>query len=120
MLDMVKKDILPAITKFTSFLSGEIIAKSNISKDINIRYEAETLETLSNLTGAIYETAKALENALFKASEMCYSDINTAVFYKDNVIPLMENLRKNVDLAEGMTKRDMWPYPSYDNLLFNV
>jgi glutamine synthetase len=120
MIDMVKKDILPAITKFTSFLSGEIIAKTNISKDINIRYEAETLEKLSDLTGAIYETVKVLENVLSKANGMCSSNVETAFFYKDSVIPVMNELRKYVDTAEGMTKRDMWPYPTYDNLLFLV
>ncbi len=119
MIDMAHKDILPAVSAYIEKLSSCAAAKRMLNSEINCTYEAETVKKLSDLSAESYSALKKLEEKLEKTSEI--SDITElSVYYKDEIITAMEELRKAVDKAEALTSAEYWPYPSYGELLFGV
>lgn len=119
MLDMVKKDILPAATTYAGELADAAMAKKAFISSIECHYEKETVEKLSNLTALAYTNTKLLEKAVADAKSVV-GIYNTAVYYKDIVIKAMNDLRVVVDELETITSTEYWPYPSYGDLLFGV
>lgn len=119
MVDMVRKDILPAASRYTKSLTDTALAKQSLGGDINASYEVETVKHASDLTAAILENVKTLEKALMDSKEI--SDFESlAFFYRDSVFPAMTQLRAVVDELEGITDANLWPYPSYGDLLFGI
>ncbi len=117
MVEMVNKDILPAISAYTKELAKTVTLKWEIG--VPAVYEAETAKKLSQLSGDIFTKVKELEGALCKAKEISDS-AELAVYYKDNVVSRGEELRELVDKAETITSGKYWPYPSYGELLFGL
>ncbi len=119
MLDMVKKDILPAVSRYTGDLAGAAMSKKSFIACADCSYETETVERLSDLTGKVYTSTKTLEKAVddLKSIQGAHE---TAKGFKDIVIPAMNELRKYVDELETITSAEYWPYPSYGDLLFGV
>jgi len=119
MLDMARKDILPASVAFQKKLADAIAAKRTFASAADCTYESETLETAAALTKAAYESAKALEDALAKAKAEG-EVLKAAVICKEKVLENMSELRASVDALEILTATADWPYPSYGELLFDV
>ena len=119
MVDMARKDILPAISEYISSLSACAAAKQAISTDIDFSYEAETAKELSELSAAAFKALKKLE-AKLEETKRIFDITVLAAFYKDEVLAAMDELRAAVDKAETLTSADYWPYPSYGELLFGV
>ncbi len=119
MLDMAKKDILPAVSAYTGELADSAMAKKSLISSIDCSYETETVERLSQITALAYANTKALEKAVseLRSIEGAYE---TALYCKDSVIKAMEDLREAVDELETITSTEYWPYPSYGDLLFGV
>ena len=117
MVEMVNKDILPAISAYTKELAKTVTLKWEIG--VPAVYEAETAKKLSQLSGDIFTKVKELEGALCRAKEISDS-AELAVYYKDNVVSRGEELRELVDKAETITSGKYWPYPSYGELLFGL
>ncbi|HWQ06845.1 MAG TPA: glutamine synthetase type III, partial [Feifaniaceae bacterium] len=119
MLDMARRDILPASSAFQGKLAGAIAAKRAAGSMADSTYETETLETAAALTKAAYETVKALEDALSdtKATEEVRE---AALLCKDSLLPKMSELRASADALETLIATSDWPYPSYGELLFGV
>ncbi len=119
MVDMVRKDILPAASAYAKKLSDTALAKKELGLDIAGTYEFESLKQVSDLTSAILENTKALEKALVAAKDI--SDFEQeAFFYRDEIFPAMTALRAVVDELEGIVDAKVWPYPSYGKLLFGI
>ncbi len=119
MVDMARKDILPAISEYIASLSASAGAKQAIGSDVDLSYEAETAKELSALSGKAFSALKTLEAKLEETKRI--SDITVlAAFYKDEVLAAMDELRAAVDSAEMLTAAEYWPYPSYGELLFGV
>ncbi|MBQ7902072.1 MAG: glutamine synthetase type III, partial [Clostridia bacterium] len=116
-LDMVKKDILPAVSAYTKELADTALLKKELSA--NAAYEEQTISQMSELTARSYELVIALENASVQAEAIADAR-EKAVFYKDSVLTVMEQLRENIDKLETMTLAQYWPYPSYGELLFGI
>ncbi len=119
MLDMVKKDILPAVTTYTGELADAAMAKKAFISSLECPYEKETVKKLSELTALTHANTKLLEKAVADAKSVV-GVYDTAVYYKDNVIKAMDDLRVVVDELEAITSTEYWPYPSYGDLLFGV
>ena len=119
MLDMVWKDILPAVSGYSQTLAQTAAAKKALLADMDCSYETETATKISKLTGAAMEGAKALKDAVDRA-EAEEETLARARSYKDGVLTAMEQLRTSVDELETMTAKSVWPYPSYGELLFSV
>lgn len=118
MVDMVNKDILPAVSGFVKELSEGVIAKKTAVAAADCTYEEKLIEKLSAMLRDIYTGCTALETALSKVADK--DALETAVYYKDVVLTAMGDLRESVDAAEMITDRKYWPYPGYGELLFGV
>jgi glutamine synthetase len=116
---MVRRDILPAISKFTGTLAESGRCKREFCIGIDTDYEFDTIRDLSELTTAIVTHTVTLENFLEKLSKE--KDIVTLAHgYRDLVFGTMELLRAAVDEAETLTGSEYWPYPTYGDLMFSV
>ena len=119
MIDMVYKDILPAVSKYSAKLGDAILKKKQALATLPCVYETETLMTLSNLTDSIYNGVKALEFAV-KEAKSNKDNFALAKAFETEVLPRMKAIRTAVDHAECLTDSDTWPYPTYADLLFGV
>ena len=119
MLDMAKKDILPAASAFMGHLSDVVISKKSACKDIKCTYEENVICTLSELNNKMFEDVQLLEKEI-EAKKNIDDAQKLAEYYKDIIIPRMDKIRESADKIEVMTERTYWPYPSYADLLFGV
>ncbi|MBQ4648582.1 MAG: glutamine synthetase III [Clostridia bacterium] len=119
MLDMVNKDILPAVSAYTKKLTDALNAKKASPVKLDTSYEEETVSVLCGTLGGIFSAEKALEVALDGVKSASDRQAK-AEYYRDKVIPAMKELRKVVDSAETVTDRSAWPYPSYSQLLYGI
>ena len=119
MVDMVRKEILPAVEDYTAKLAGALAAKKAVVPTLTGKYETGLIEKLSGLIDRIDAAAEDLENALtvYHRIEDVTEAANTI---RDVIIPKMEALRAPCDEAETCTAADMWPFPTYGELLFGV
>ena len=119
MVDMVRKEILPAVEGYTAKLAGALAAKKAVVPTLTGKYETGLIEKLSGLIDRIDAAAEDLENALtvYHRIEDVTEAANTI---RDVIIPKMEALRAPCDEAETCTAADMWPFPTYGDLLFGV
>ena len=119
MVDMVRKNYLPAIEDYLCELAHTTSLMRSVSDRVKCNYEVSTMERLSELTDYILERVRDLEQALEDLKGM--DDIvKTSERIRDDVLPKMEHLRKHVDEAEMLTSEKCWPFPSYGKLLFSV
>lgn len=119
MLEMAKRDILPAVSAYSEELARTAKTKKSVLPSADCTYEEKSLEKLSALSGAMFVKTDALEEALAKAGGL--EDVTEeAMYYKDSVIPAMAALRADADALETITAKKYWPYPSYGDLLFSV
>ena len=119
MLDMARKDILPAMSAFSKKLSKAALAKKEFIADVDLSYEKETVKKLGDMTKQAYEAVKKLEEDLIGAKDIT-SAPEYAMYCKDKILPDMAALRISVDSAEAIASKEDWPYPSYGELLFGV
>ena len=120
MVDMVKKDILPAVSDYVGRLSKTLSAKKSVVPEAGSKFEEENIIKISDIADRIYECVTNLENAVITAHKEEKSALELAIYFRDNVLPLMETLRKVTDESENLVDRKCWPYPSYGDLLFGV
>lgn len=119
MLEMTKKDIIPALVTYSKELSDLANSKKILNSDIPIVIEEETLIKLSKLGTCIYNKCNALDMALLDAKN--YSEIEEcAKYYNDVVFNKMCELRQVVDEVETIVAAKYLPYPTYGELLFSV
>lgn len=119
MVDMARKDILPAASAYAKKLSDAALAKKELGIDVEGSYELESLKQVSDLTSAILENTKVLEKALIAAKDAADFE-QEAFYYRDEIFPAMTALRAVVDELEGIVDSKVWPYPSYGELLFGI
>jgi len=120
MLDMAKKDILPAVSAFIKTMCDTVIARKAALPEMPCTYEERQIRELSELVNRMYSDVRALERELDKTSQFSDNAQKLADYYKDTVISRMEKVRESADKMETMTERKFWPYPSYAELLFGV
>ncbi len=119
MSDMAKKEILPAVSEFTGGLSETILAKTSVSDQIPVTYEAATLETASVLLAEACQALEALDAAIAEMHAM--EGFEEKAFYvRDALIPAMDALRAPCDKLETIVSDTVWPFPTYGKLLFGI
>ncbi len=119
MLDMVNKDILPAVSGYVHELCDTALSKKALSPDIPSDYETELIGDISALQSALFRKKKELEKAM-TAAPSCGDNTALAAFSKNTILSLMAELRVIVDELETKTDASYWPYPSYGDILFSV
>ena len=119
MVDMAKKQILPAVSAYTTDLAESVGKKLKLDTDIACKYEKEAVKKLSILCDKIAEATDLLEGTLvkIKAAESIGEE---SEMIRDAVLVAMSELRVACDEAETMTAEKYWPFPTYGELLFGV
>ena len=122
MLEMAKKDILPAASKYANKLAETIGLKKSVCSECDASYESEMLKKVSALTSVIYSKTENLESQVVEARKTADSSDSskTAFFYREHVFAAMNELRTAADELETITPKELWPFPSYGDLLFSV
>ena len=119
MIDMAKRQILPAVASYAAALSSDIAAKRSVSEPLSCRYEVRTAAALSRIADSIADRADELEEASDEARSI--GEIGAQSFaIRDKVLGRMTALRELCDEAETLTAADFWPFPTYGELLFGV
>ncbi len=119
MVDMVKKQILPAVAGYAGELAGSIAKKQAVGSDVSCGYEKGTLKKLSMLADQISQYTAELETVLLglkEADDIC----EESYAIRDTVLAAMSKLRVVCDEAETVTAEKYWPFPTYGDLLFGV
>jgi len=119
MIGLAKKDLLPAVSNYMTYLAEAIASKKEISEALDVTYEESTLEALSSYMKDAYSALKSLESET-NACEDMDDFVMQADSYKSAVIPSMDKLREAVDSMELITSREYWPLPSYGEILFGI
>ena len=119
MVDMVRKNYLPAIERYLHRLADTTRLMKSVSENVKCNYEITTMERLSELTDDILIAVKNLEDALAGVKKFD-NVIDESAYIRDDLIPSMDKLRKYVDEAEMLTSERDWPFPSYGEILFSV
>ena len=119
MVDMARKEILPAVESYLGELSGFAAAKAAAVPGLSGKYETAQITRLSGLVDEIYEAAQALDTTLVRLKDI--SDFMDAAYViRDVVLQKMAELRVVCDEAETLTAAKYWPFPTYGDLLFGV
>ncbi len=119
MVDMIKKDILPATCSYMKDLSSEAINKKQLCADISCELEETLLKKLSSLSSDLYKKMIQLDEDVEPEKE--FKDVlEKAKYYRNTVFAQMEDIRVTADEIESMVGAKYWPYPTYGDLLFSV
>ncbi len=116
-VDMAKKEIIPAVLKYTDSLAEGMEAKSNIG--IEDKTEKEILTKCVALCGEMSDRVKSLEKAITDAENIADLE-EKSLFYRKVICADMLSLRKSADELETSVGEDFWPFPTYAELLFGV
>ena len=117
MLDMVKKQILPAVTAQVHEWLDTAAMKQQLL-DVKSCYETKSAALASDLQEAAFAASEKLKRVVQKAEKL---DVESAAFcYRDEVLPLMDEVRTACDALETMTSPQYWPFPTYGKLLFGI
>lgn len=119
MIEMVRKDILPAVTLYINDLMTSLINAKTLGLDMNMSAQKKILEKLNNLFNSTSEKTAILEEV--KTSTMKIKEIEKqAINCRKKLFVAMEELREDVDAMETITSSKYWPYPSYGEILFSI
>ena len=119
MLDMARKDILPAMSEYSATLARDAAAKTSFDPDADCTYEKENIKNLCALIGACNRAVKKTEQDLISAKSIT-DGTELAEFYKSTIIDDMKAIRIPADEMETIASSEKWPYPSYGELLFGI
>ena len=119
MLDMAKRDILPAVSGYIRELTDTALAKKALSDSLPCDAETELVDKLSKLLSCFAKKIAALEETLIKAKDVDGVQ-EIADFYQQNVFAAMQELRAVGDEMETSVSSEYWPYPTYGEMLFSV
>ena len=119
MLEMARKQLLPAVNSYMSELANTAASKLAVSENISVRSETKTLTKLSADADAMSDAVDTLQDAV-DSSKALPTEAEKAVAFHDNVLPAMDALRAAADDAETICGEDYWPLPSYSKMLYYV
>ncbi|MDO5309344.1 MAG: glutamine synthetase III [Planctomycetia bacterium] len=119
MVDMARKDILPAIESYVKDIAETLVAKKSVLPEISCQYEKSLISKLSRLVDEIDSAIGKLESAL--ALYKTLTDVTEAsIMIRDKILSLMTEARIVCDEAETLVGEKYWPFPTYEKLLFGV
>ncbi|MGL4799908.1 MAG: glutamine synthetase type III, partial [Cellulosilyticaceae bacterium] len=119
MLDMARKDILPAVCSYIDTITQVALHKKQLLPNLSCHLEETLVTNLSSLVDSLYDKVETLDNA-FLSSKNITDSTDLSLYFKTAIIPAMQSLRIVVDELEMLVGRKYWPYPTYSELLFSV
>ena len=120
LLDMLRKDVLPAVSHFTGALSATAHEKKKLCGESACRYEKTAAAELSARAAKLWDGAEKLEKAVRRIDDGRLSTESAVEICRGEILPEMETLREISDGAELIMDRAAWPYPSYGEILTSV
>ena len=120
MSQMVRQDILPAVSAYVASLAEAVASKRAVCAQLPCTAETALIQSLSTLMDSAFEKVESLDTLLSDGKVQSENTLAVATYYKDTIIPAMTALRAVVDEMEVNTAADFWPYPSYGDLMFRV
>ena len=120
MSEMVRRDILPAVSGYIASLAEAVASKRAAVAGLPCAAETSLIQKLSSLLDSAYEKVEALDTLVADGKAESHNALTVATYYKDVIIPAMNELRAVVDQMEVDTASQFWPYPSYGDLMFRV
>ena len=120
MIDMARKKIAPAVSRYVRDLCDAVLSKKAVSEDIPVSYEQDLINSLSGKLVCFVKKAGELEDAVMGAAEHKNNILERAFYFRNEIFAKMQELRAVGDSMETETASEYWPYPSYSELLFSV
>jgi glutamine synthetase len=114
---MAKKQLIPAAVEYATFLADSISSFKALAVETPV--QNDLLKKIGALLASSYKTLSVLEAAVSKAQGIAEA-VEKAEAYRDEVVPAMQSLRSDIDAIEMLVPRDMWPIPTYTELLFKL
>ena len=119
MLDMARKNILPAVMRYTRYLAETAMAKKTLSPSIGCALEESLVSKLSLRAACLDKKIEALDSLLLGAKE--HADLlGCAKYHHDSIFAAMQELRAVADELEAAVYEDVWPFPTYGKILFSI
>ncbi len=119
MSDMVRKDVLPAVSLYGGKVAKAAAAKAALGADIDVSYEKASVKRLSELTAMTAQAADTLDDAIAESADIASCE-ELSNFCRDKIFATMSELRIYVDEMETIAGAKCWPYPTYGEMLFSV
>lgn len=119
LIDIVKKDIIPAVVSYIKELSDTANSKKAFMIDVDCEMEKSLIYKMSLLVGSLYSKTELLENNLLRAKD-CHGVEETAYFCRNSIFSAMQEMRAVIDELETNTAKKYWPFPTYGEILFSV
>ena len=119
LLDMARRQIMPAVSKYSDELATALFHKQNCGIPLSVKMEEATLRKVSDLSGKLYDACEALERAISKAPAMD-GGIKAACYYRDQVDARRQKASALINQLEAITGAQHWPLPTYADILFSV
>ena len=119
MLEMARKQLLPAVSAYMSEVANTAASKLAVSENLSVRSETKALTRLSADADAMSDAVDELQAAV-DAAKALSDESAKAVAFHDDVLPKMDALRAAADDAETICGEDYWPLPSYSKMLYYV
>jgi len=120
MLDIAKRQILPAVVNFATKIAESINSVRATGLNVDISAQTELLAEVSSLMSEFKKNISELENAVNEASNMNSDSYSKACYYRDVVFTKMGILREIGDKLETIVDAELWPLPTYADMLFNI
>ena len=118
MIEMAKRDIIPAVSDFVSVLCQNVVSKQSVCENLPCRAEKQLIERLSELNDKTSEAVAKLESDLKSVNKDEVLSASQAMAHR--IIPDMETVRKFAYEMETLTSSDYWPYPTYFDILYGI
>ena len=119
LIEMAKRDVIPAISKYVASLCSTVKVKKEVYPDLTCDAEETNIKELSQMGSRIYKLVSDLEKTVEEAQKTS-GLFETAKIYHEKVLFIMNSIRRTADYAETLVARDFWPYPTYGDLLFKI
>ena len=119
MIDMAGKQIVPAVIKYTTQLAQSIQAVTGACPQADVSVQTELLIKTSSLLAEMKKALSDLSDITETCAGMEAGEAQAKAYYRQ-VVPAMEKLRDPADKLEMIMDKDLWPFPSYGDLIFEV
>ncbi len=119
-IEIANRQIVPAVIAFTTDLANSIIAIKNSGIQADVSVQTELLTEVSTLLSSLKKNIKILQEVTEKAANLHGDSYNQAGYYRDTVFTQMGAVRADADKLETLVDSDLWPLPTYSDLLFNI
>ena len=120
MLDMSKKEIIPAVSTYLKDLSTTAAAVKAVVSDADCSTQESLITRISALSSSLYKKTEALNSAVLSTKDHEENIEERAQYYKNSIFPGMQELRAVADELETLVGEEYWPFPTYGDLLFKI